>query len=99
MQQKSDGEALLDQETPTGSTTSVSPLSVSNDNEALKTPATFGEAVMNMFIVRILSRRKVLISILLYMILGFADVMFENIFPMWAFTDVRYFLLQTHYRD
>lgn len=72
---------------------------MSNDNEALKTPATFGEAVMNMFIVRILSRRKVLISILLYMILGFADVMFENIFPMWAFTDVRYFLLQTHYRD
>lgn len=37
----------------------------------------------------LLSRRKVVVAVGLYMILGFADVMFEEVFPLWSLNKVR----------
>jgi hypothetical protein len=37
---------------------------------------------------RLLSQRKIVLAITLYTILGFSDVVFEEVFPLWSLQDV-----------
>lgn len=96
LQEPSDDEALMSSDS-SSSTASLHKHAIASPDE---TPTgstsltkeehmTLLEKFQSLIVVRLLCRRKVLISVLLYCVLGFADVMFENVFPMWAMNEVR----------